>query len=584
MSSASVRNAGLLIPAFTPRRIGDLGIGDTTALREWIDLAAEHRIGFLELLPINETGGDHSPYNAISSLALEPAYLAFDDGGVPGLSSADLANARSRLGESVAAIRVDCPRVKAVKSDLLKIAWTRFDDGGDPLQAEFEAFEAAESAWLDDYCLFRWLMSRSEHAENWQRWDEPLRSVLGARAALAAATEAAPLITRHEIRYFAFVQWLCYRQWRAVRTFADQRGVELMGDIPIGISLNSADVFFNREDFDLDWYGGAPPEEMFKHDRFIQRWGQNWGIPIYRWERMHAEGYPWWKQRIARTAEIFSMFRIDHVLGFYRIYGFPWNPELNDEFLDLSRSEAAARTNGKLPRWIERSDETEAERTANRADGDRRLRALLPAAANARVIGEDLGSVPDYVRPHLNSLGIAGFRVPHWDFDDAGQVIPGSELPECSFATYATHDHDPLRELWDGAREILGAARVAEAIHAHDGTSLVDLVIADETEDRTLHLLAEFAGISALPDGTWPAFSDEIQWLLVKALLESNSRHAAIMITDLFGMPDRINYPGKVGPQNWTYRIGKSVDEIRTAPRERGMLEKFRELIVAARR
>jgi len=319
-----------------------------------------------------------------------------------------------------------------------------------------------------------------------------------------------------------------------------------MGDIPIGVSRHSADVFFGRDDFDLDWCGGAPPETVFKHDRFIQQWGQNWGIPLYHWEKMRRENFPWWRRRIAKLIDVFHLFRIDHVLGFYRIYGFPWTPDRNPEFLDLSRKEAAKLTGGPLPKWVPRPDDTEEHCAANRADGDVRLKMVREVAGKDAVIGEDLGHVPDYVRPHLRSLGICGFRVPHWDADEDGEVIPGDQLPETSFATYATHDHDSIPAMWADYRR-----RAADAEDPED---------RDETRDL-LRRLADFAGIA----DTGP-FDEAKLWALIDALMASRSRHAAIMVTDLFMMPDRINQPGTVGPHNWSLLLPQSADESRDHP------------------
>jgi 4-alpha-glucanotransferase len=309
-----------------------------------------------------------------------------------------------------------------------------------------------------------------------------------------------------------------------------------MGDIPIGVSRYSADVFFQREDFDLENCGGAPPETLFKHDRFIQRWGQNWGIPLYRWDRMEAAGFPWWRQRIAKLTDIFHIFRIDHVLGFYRIYSFPWQPQRNAEFLELSDEEALVLAGGRLPQWSPRPDDTAANRAANRFEGDVRLRMVLEAAHGAAVVGEDLGCVPEYVRPHLASLDIAGFRIPHWDFDAAGRVLPPEELPECSFATYATHDHDSLPAMWAEFRAIAADP-------------------AAESEDREkalrdLALLADFGGIDADQD-----YGPEVKAGLLTALFASRSRYAAVMITDVCDLRDRINSPGTVGPHNWSFRL-----------------------------
>ena len=126
--------------------------------------------------------------------------------------------------------------------------------------------------------------------------------------------------------FFRYVQWVADEQWRAVSRFAGERGVGLMGDIPFGVSYYSADVFSAARTFPLDWSGGAPPEPYFKDDEFTHKWGQNWGIPLYRWAGNAAHNFAWWRQRVRGVQRFFHIFRIDHVLGFYRIYAFPWRP------------------------------------------------------------------------------------------------------------------------------------------------------------------------------------------------------------------------------------------------------------------
>ncbi len=544
MNASVKRSAGVLLPAFSPRREGDLGIGDTRALSEWMHWAAAHKVGFLQLLPINETGSDDSPYNAISSVALEPLYLTMED--VPGLSAEELATARAKLGSEVIGDRlIHYTTVRTMKRMLLEIAYAQFPHSASVVEKEeFEIFQRKEATWLQDYTLFRWLMNRALGSEAWDLWPKDFSDPELARAYWQNQRIKQGDAVVRERTFFAWVQWLCFRQWRALRALGDELGVKLMGDIPIGISYYSADVFFQRENFDLDWCGGAPPETMFKHDRFIQQWGQNWGIPLYRWEEMTEQGYPWWKQRIAKLTEIFSMFRIDHILGFYRIYAFPWRPQRNLEFLDLSPEEAANLTAGRRAQWAWRPDDNEENKRANCADGDHRLRAILEAAGDCEVIGEDLGCVPEYVRPHLESLGIAGFRIPHWDSRD-GHVILGEELPECSFATYATHDHDTLSSLWEGFRAAAAGEIDSDAI---------------EEGKSNLRMIGEFAGI-AEADIVLPVYSHEVRWHLIEALLQSRSRYAAIMITDLYGMSDRFNMPGTLGGENWRFRLPFTIDD-----------------------
>ncbi len=567
MSSSHPRLAGVLLPAFSARRENDFGIGDTSALKQWIDWAAEIGVGFLQLLPINHTGSDDSPYNAISSVALEPLYLTMEE--IPGLIDKDLAEARHAMGAEVLEARlVDYAKVRHRKSNLLRRAYQRFlvEDFSDE-KTEFQLFQKNESSWLNDFSLYRWLMDQAGGSERWDRWPEAFRSATCARQYLHEQRGQRGEIVSEEINYHAWVQWLCFRQWRAVRDHADARGVQLMGDVPIGISYHSADVFFQAEPFDLAWFGGAPPETMFKHDRFIQRWGQNWGVPLYRWDWLEQNDYAWWKQRVRKLTEFFPIFRIDHILGFYRIYAFPWSPDRNAEFLDLTPEQAAELTGGRLPQWAWRDDATAENRAANRNDGDKRLRAILAAAGAAEIVGEDLGCVPEYVRPHLESLDIAGFRIPHWD-SDQGHVVPGDRFPECSFATYATHDHDTIAALWEAYR-----------MEAIDTTA--------DPEERIkarehIRLMAEFGSIEMDLENP-PPYDHELRWKLLHALLACRSRFVAIMVTDIFGMMDRFNKPGTVGKENWSYRLPFTCEELQRSEHYQKDLQHLRGSIMQHR-
>lgn len=539
---ASRRSAGILVPVFSLRRAGDLGIGDTGALMEFCEWAGGLGVGFVQLLPINETGPDVSPYNAISSVALDPLLLEMEPGAVPGLTAEDVAAARAAMPASaIEGPLVDYPAVRAVKRHLLETAYARFLSA--PVAAEkvaFEAFLADENEWLADYVAFRFLMDREGGRETWDTWPDAYNTPEKARAFIEDERARDAAATTRALGFHAFVQWVAFTQWKAVRRFAESRGVCLMGDIPIGVSYYSVDVFFQRDQFDLDWCGGAPPETIFKDDPFVQKWGQNWGIPLYRWHDMEREGFPWWKRRIRKLTDVFHIFRIDHVLGFYRIYSFPWRPQRNAEFLPLTHEEAAARTGGRLPHFKEHEDDTDEHKASNRAAGDKYLRVIREAAAGAEVVAEDLGMVPDYVRPHLLELGIPGFKITHWESHPDGRVIPGSDYPECSFTTICTHDHEAMKALWERLR---AEARGERGDHDDHWKAR-----------RDLRLLCDFASIWA-PDDQFPAYSQGVKWQLLASLLRSNSRYAAFMITDLFGMEDRFNVPGVLDERNWRTRL-----------------------------
>ena len=156
--------------------------------------------------------------------------------------------------------------------------------------------------------------------------------------------------------------------------------------------------------------------------------------------------------------KIFHVFRIDHVLGFYRIYAFPWRPGRNPEFLPLSWDEMRERTGGAIPQFYPRDDSTWENCEANRREGEEYLRMVLEESGETRVVGEDLGTVPHYVRPSLHSLGVAGFKIPQWEMTQGG-VTRGENYERLSVCTYATHDHNPVRAMWDEAQDETAPAR-----------------------------------------------------------------------------------------------------------------------------
>ena len=326
-----------------------------------------------------------------------------------------------------------------------------------------------------------------------------------------------------------------------------------MGDIPFGVSYYSADVFARPDEFALDWSGGAPPEPYFKDDEFTQKWGQNWGIPLYRWDRMRANNFEWWRERVRAVRSIFHLFRIDHVLGFYRIYAFPWRPRKNKQFLPLDRNEMLEQTGGRAPHFAPRDDETSENREANKREGEEYLRVILEESGATRVIGEDLGMVPDYVRPNLRSLGIAGFKIPQWEVHNE-RITPGNKYERLSVATYTTHDHKPIRALWEEAFE-------------HP-------TVTSEQSRFDLAKIAVFAGLNPTIGKT--DFEKDFYPAIMEALFKSEAWIAILMITDLLARKYRFNVPGTAANLNWTRRMQRTVAELR-ASQERMRL--IRELL-----
>jgi 4-alpha-glucanotransferase len=549
--------AGVLTPLFALRSEKGLGIGDVATLREFIVWTREIGFGVVQLLPINEVGRDNSPYNAISAMAIEPMTLHLAPGSPEELTHEAFESVTAN--ENLTTLRrgpVKYERVRTLKRELLEHAFKNFQlNATAARQSAFEQFCERESSWLKPYAFFRALMELNSESETWDDWKREHRDPQTARPWLAEQpTEMRTQFSGRE-KFFSYVQWVADEQWRELRKFAEEHRVALMGDVPFGISYYSADVFSERNIFHLDWSGGAPPEPYFKDDKFTIKWGQNWGIPVYNWPAMRAQDFAWWRQRVRGVRRIFHIFRIDHVLGFYRIYAFPWRPKRNAEFLPLTHAQMLEKTGGRSPHFAPRDDETAENCEANRREGEEYLRMVLAESGATRVVGEDLGTVPRYVRPSLQSLGIAGFKIPQWEFLH-GRMTPGNEFERLSVTTYATHDHKPIRELW---REMFDEQSPTR-----------------EQAREDLLKIAQFAGIAPREGLEYERY---FYPAMMSALFNSNSWIAIVMITDLLARKDRFNVPGTAATTNWTRRLPKTISQMRESRSVRRRMRLIRELL-----
>ena len=533
--------AGVLAPVFALRGSRDLGVGDTDALRELVDWCAKHGFGMVQVLPVNEPGGDSSPYNIISSVALDPLTIATHPKSLRDLSSADFKAVCARHDiDALRADKVNYRGVRALKGELLEAAWNRFKSSQLKEKTrrakDFQTWAKKNAEWLGPYTLFRALVRMHRENEMSDHWPRRQRAYASAKKWLAAATP----VQRRKVRalrdFFAYVQWIAYGQWLALRKHATDCGVALVGDVPVGVSLYSADVFAHPKIFDVTRCAGAPPEKFFAADAFTAKWGQNWGFPLYAWEEMAKDDYAWWRQRLRKSMEIFHALRVDHALGFFRIYSFPWRPERNAEFLPLNEDEARDRTDGELPRFVPCDDSTPQGMETNRMQGERLFRMILEETGPHRIIAEDLGELSPYVRPTLQALHIPGFKSPQWERTYDGWPVNGGDYERESLTTYATHDHPSLRGYWD--------AWWAD-------TQSGDPHRAGQAK-RQMEELAHFAQLRLHLPAPW---SEQIHEALLRALFQSNSWLAVNMITDLFGTSERFNVPGAAGDRNWTERF-----------------------------
>jgi 4-alpha-glucanotransferase len=252
------------------------------------------------------------------------------------------------------------------------------------------------------------------------------------------------------------------------------------------------------------------------------------------------------------------------VLGFFRIYAFPWTPDQNHRFVDLSESEAASITGGRLPRFIPGDDTTEQSALRNCQEGARLLNVILEAAADAFVLAEDLGIVPDYVRPTLKKLGIPGFSIPIYEREEADRsFVSKDKLPALSLCTYGTHDNDPLASYYEGL------VRWWHGDDGHQGWL--------ETQR-----LMRFLGLDENHPPT--TYTNELAQAFFHALLSSPCWLTVLMITDLIGTRQRFNLPGTSSASNWSQRLEKSLVEYAGDKQYAEKFNYLRQLVIQTKR
>ncbi len=495
------RHAGVLVPLFSIPSRRSWGIGeipDLVPLSRWL---ADAGLDFVQFLPLNEMqDGQSSPYSALSAMAIDPLFIAIEDVDEFVVAGDEVLRVEDRevLARARLAPRVDYAVARTLKGRALRRAFAWFADNlwgtGDRRDRSLRAFEERERWWLDDYGLFRAL--HDEHGgRHWRDWEPGLRD--RDPAALAAARER----LEWQIRYYSYLQWIADEQWQRARMDAAPVGV--FGDFPFMVSSHSADVWARQHEFDLDSSVGTPPDAF-------SATGQDWGLPAYRWDVVVANDYDWLRERTRRSADLYDGFRIDHLIGFYRTF--------------VRRPDGTAGFNP-------------GDERAQRAQGERLLSVFSEGGAS--LIGEDLGTVPDFLRVSLAERGIPGMKVMRWErnWHAAGHPFHDvTSYPEVSVATSGTHDTETMAEWWDSASEEERQAVLA------------------------LPVLRD-AGLS--PQAP---FSDQTRDVLLEALFAAGSRLLILPVQDILGWRDRINTPALVNDENWTWRLPGPVEDLTTDP------------------
>jgi len=481
------RGCGILLHVTSlpgPHGCGDLG----EHARRFVDFLAAAEQSYWQLLPVGPTGYGNSPYSAQSAFAGNPLLIA-----LPPLVAAGYLPEQELSGApELRADRVDFAAVERFRCTCLRRAYQAAKTA-----TELAQFCEQERAWLPDYALFRALQSRYDGVE-WTRWEPALRD-REPHALERARTELAD-----EIGYRCFEQWQFAKQWQALREYAHARGVALIGDLPIFLAHNSADVWQHRELFQLEANGmprvvsGVPPD-------YFSSTGQRWGNPLYDWRKLHSTHYAFWVARIQSELSRFDVVRLDHFIGFERYWEVP--------------AQEKTAENG---RWVQ-------------GPSDAIFEALKAALGGAQLplIAEDLGEVTPEVKALRDRWSLPGLRILQFAFGNDPSVSdfrPHNYPRNCVVYT-GTHDNDTTVG-WFFAQD--------------EGSSTRDRAQV-ELEQRTA---LDYLGVED---------SREIHWALIRACLASVANTAIIPMQDLLGLGSeaRMNRPG-AGQGNWEWRVSAS--------------------------
>lgn len=482
---------GITCPLFSLRSEDDRGKGQISDLLALGKLAKAAGASLIQILPPHElTENESSPYGAMTAFALDPTYITLSR--VPELAGrfpSDLTAEGKRLA---ALSEVDYAGVLANKRKALAHAFEIFlNDEWTKKTARAEALVrfSEREPWVFDYALYA-VLRDSHDGWGFSTWPEKERlrdaSVLAMARPLATSTPTARAVLAR-----VYVQWLAFTEWQEVKKELGRSGISLMGDLPFIVSTESEDVWSNPSSFDTTVSLGAPPDEFSSE-------GQDWGLPAYTADELsHLR---WLGLRSQHASRLYDAFRIDHVVGFFRQWVKP-HATKKGEFRPSTEPQ-------------------------QRELGAHILAGVKKSAGHARVIAEDLGLIPPFVRSTLTELDIPGYKVVPWEKDARQMVRSLDEYPKLAVATFGTHDTAPITSWWDDLKPW-----EREQIGAHAGLR--------GGEDEAAR---------------YPK--------LTQMLLSCPASIALLQIQEVIGDGDRVNLPGSVGAHNWTYRVRKPVEEL----------------------
>jgi 4-alpha-glucanotransferase len=495
------RASGVLLhPTSLP---GPFGIGDIgPEAYRFADFLVASGQSLWQVLPLGPTGYGDSPYACYSAFAgntllISPEQL---------VQESLLPRSESTPAKPLPAEQVDFGQVHQFKDAILQKAYDAYKRTTDTgLRSAFETFAQTYALWLEDYALFRALKDEHEGVA-WNEWD--LALVLRKPAAIARARE----LLREQIEAQKYYQFLFFKQWFALKSYCNDRGIKLVGDIPIFVAHDSADVWTNPEQFKLRENGspivvaGVPPD-------YFSATGQLWGNPLYNWERMIADKFKWWIARVKATLQMVDIVRVDHFRGFAASWEIPGGDETAER-----------------GRWVE-------------APGLELFATIRDALGDLPIIAEDLGVITPDVEKLRDSFGFPGMRILQFAFSSDTKNIDLPHNYHKNVVTYTgTHDNDTTVGWF---RSVAG-----------EGSTRTAKQIARERKFCLNYLNTN---------------GEEIHWDFMRAVLASVANTAVVPLQDLLGLGTeaRMNLPNSTeGNWSWRFKQHALTDKIGTRLKE----------------
>lgn len=568
------RRSGIVTGLFSLYSGDSAGIGELPDLDILADWCVQAGMSIIQLLPMNDVGFDFRPYDAQSTFALDPMYLALDR--LTGIDTAPFKKDLKALRKKFPAgkKKVDY-RIKGAKLELL---WKMFKSAGKQ-PAEFDRYLADNKFWIEDYALFKVIKDRCGQ-KDWETWEPKLKS---------RDEDAIRFFVRdnaESILFHQWMQWQLYQQFRAAKAYAAKKGVLIMGDLPFLVSRDSADVWSHQGYFKLNLSSGAPPDMYFAL-------GQRWGMPVYNWENIARHKYDYLTEKLRYAQNFYDLYRIDHVVGMFRV----WTIALSEP-----------PENAGLHGVFDPKDEKVWE------EHGRTLLSIMVKNTEMLPCAEDLGVVPPCSNKVLEEMGIPGIEVQRWirDWGKTYEFKKGEDYRKNAVATVATHDSTSFVMWWKfdaGTADAHLFKRKCEEKHVafeHVKGQLFDLKkshhgrlrwkneIADEhalmkalnlPEDQAKDLAKLYRESYGEKEKFWEYLGmkgkveEDASPEFVRRALEKVCGTASIFTTQLlqdwFALDEfpecgdwgfRINFPGTLSDKNWSIVMPLSLEEMLKLP------------------